>query len=561
VSESDLPASDMRRTGGLASLVRRSLDGYTPGDLRADLLAGLTVAAVALPLALAFGITTGLGAEAGIITAIVAGLVAAVFGGSNVQVSGPTGAMTVVLVPIVVRDGANAVFLVGLMAGLLVVGASFARLGRYLSFIPWPVIEGFTVGIAVIIFLQQVPNALGVDKPHGENTVVVAARAVGRVVQGDGSGAAFLVVGLVVATMVLLPRLHRSLPASLAAVLVSTIVVEIAGLHVARIGSLPSSLPVPSLPHVSLQRVSDLFGAALAVAALAAIESLLSAKVADGMSDGEPFDPDRELFGQGLANVVSPLFGGMPATGAIARTAVNVRAGARTRVASIVHSVVLIAVVLVAGPLVERIPIAALAGVLMVTAVRMVEPHNVRSVLRATRGDALVLVITAAVTIAFDLIMAVEVGVAVAAVLALRAVARTGTATREHHDAEVDADTERALLGEHIVTYRIDGAFFFGAAQRFLTELTAVTDVDVVVLRLGEVQVLDATGANALGEIVAELEARGVTVLLQGVRPQHARTLTAVGALNRLSHERHLFDELAPAIDHAHQHAARALAS
>jgi sulfate permease, SulP family len=212
----------------------------------------------------------------------------------------------------------------------------------------------------------------------------------------------------------------------------------------------------------------------------------------------------------------------------------------------------------VAGSLVGRVPLAALAGVLMVTAVRMVEPHNVRAVLRATRSDAAVLAITAAVTLVFDLILAVEVGVAVAAVLALRAVARTGTATREYH-AEVDADTERTLLAEHIVTYRIDGAFFFGAAQRFLTELTAVSDVDVVVLRLGEVQVLDATGANALGEIVAELEARGVTVLLQGVRPNHARTLGAVGTLGRLSHERHLFDELGDAVDHAHSHAARAV--
>jgi sulfate permease, SulP family len=525
---------------------------------RADVIAGLTVGVVALPLALAFGITTGLGAEAGLITAIVAGLVAGVFGGSNVQVSGPTGAMTVVLVPIVARYGADAVFLVGIMAGILVAGASLARLGRYLSFIPWPVIEGFTVGIAVIIFLQQVPNALGVAKPHGENTVLVAARAVSRFLHGNGSMGALFVVLLAALVMAVLPRVHRSLPVSLIAVVVCTAAVELAHVQVDRIGALPSSLPLPSLPHISAQRVSDLFGAALAVAALAAIESLLSAKVADGMSDSERFDPDRELFGQGLANVVSPLFGGMPATGAIARTAVNVRAGARTRVAAIVHAGVLLAVVLVAGGLVERIPIAALAGVLMVTAVRMVELHNVRSVLRATRGDAVVLAVTAAVTLAFDLIMAVEVGVAVAAVVALRAVARTGTATREVHGAEVDVDTEQALLAEHIVTYRIDGAFFFGAAQRFLTELTAVSDVDVVVLRLGEVQVLDATGAGALGEIVTELEGRGVTVLLQGVRPHHARTLTAVGVLDRLSHERHLFDELTTAIDHAHSHAERA---
>jgi sulfate permease, SulP family len=218
--------------------------------------------------------------------------------------------------------------------------------------------------------------------------------------------------------------------------------------------------------------------------------------------------------------------------------------------------VTLLLVVLLAGPLVERIPLAALAGVLMVTGVRMIEPHNVRAVVLATRSDALVLVVTALVTLAFDLILAVEVGIAVAAVLALRAVARTGAATAEA--IEVDGDIERALFDDHVVAYRIDGAVFFGAAQRFLTELTAVSDVRVVVLRLGDVQVLDATGAQALGEIISELEARAITVLLQGVRPEHERTLTAVGSLAGLGSHRHVFSSLPDAIDHARAHAVRA---
>jgi SulP family sulfate permease len=222
-----------------------------------------------------------------------------------------------------------------------------------------------------------------------------------------------------------------------------------------------------------------------------------------------------------------------------------------------VHAAVLLLVVLLAGGLVARIPLAALAGVLMVTAVRMVEVHNVRAVLLATRSDAVLLTVTAIVTLAFDLIVAIEVGVAVAAVLALRAVARTGTATPERLGVEVDADAERALLAEHIVTYRIDGAMFFGAAQRFLTELTAVSDVHVVVLRLADVQVLDATGAQALAEIIAELEGRGVTVLLHGARPEHERTLAAVGAMRRLAHERHSFARLEDALEHAHDHVAR----
>ncbi len=538
-------------------LPRRSDYAGLATGWRHDLVAGVTVGIVALPLALAFGVTTGLGAAAGLTTAIVAGVVAAVFGGSNVQVSGPTGAMTVVLVPLIARHGPDAVVVVGVLAGILVVAAGIARLGRVLSYIPWPVIEGFTLGIAVIIFLQQVPNALGVETPEGENTAAVAARAAVDALDA-GSLAAIALVALVVVAMVVLPRVHRSLPASLLAVVAATVVADVAGWDVATIGALPSSLPTPSLPSIPFGEIDRYLSAAFAVAALAAIESLLSAKVADGMADGTPHDPDRELVGQGLANIASPLFGGMPATGAIARTAVNVRAGARTRAASIVHAMVLTAVVLAGSGLVARIPLAALAGVLMVTAVRMVEVHNIRAVVRSTRSDAAVLVLTALATVAFDLIVAVEVGVAAAAVLALRQVARTTSLEPEAISlgdrVEIDGDEERDLLRDHIVAYRIDGALFFGAAQRFLDDFTRVADVRVVILRLPNLQVLDATGAQALGEIVADLESRGITVLVKGARPEHLRTLRAVGALDRLAHENHLFSDLDAAIEHARQH-------
>lgn len=533
-----------------------------PRTWRGDLVAGLTVGVVALPLALAFGITSGLGAQAGLVTAVVAGLVAAVFGGSNVQVSGPTGAMTVVLVPVVARFGASGVVVVGLLAGALLVVAALAGLGRFLAYVPWPVVEGFTLGIAVIIFLQQVPAALGVPKPAGENTAAVAVRAVNAAAHGAGNGSALLVALIVAAVMIGSTRLHRSIPGSLLAVVVATVVAETAGLSLARIGSLPSSLPMPALPGLSAARVGDLVSAALAVALLAGLESLLSAKVADGMSDAPPHDPDRELFGQGLANLASPLFGGMPATGAIARTAVNVRSGGRTRVAAITHALVLVLVVYLGGTLVARIPLAALAGVLMVTATRMVDVHAVRMVVRSTRADALVLVLTAVATVAFDLIVAVEIGLAVAALLALRAIARNTSFVAEpippaDRSDVVDADEESELLSEHILTYRIDGALFFGAAQRFLTELTAVDGVDVVILRLPELQHLDATGAQALGEIVAQLEARHVTVLVKGPRPEHRKLLEAVGTLDRLAHDRHLFDSLDDAIAHARLHVGR----
>ncbi|MEP6622918.1 MAG: SulP family inorganic anion transporter [Acidimicrobiia bacterium] len=537
---------------------RSDYDGLSK-SWKTDVVAGVTVGIVALPLALAFGVTTGMGAAAGLMTAIVAGAVAAVFGGSNLQVSGPTGAMTVVLVPIIARYGKEAVAVVAIMAGVLVIAAALLRAGRYLAYVPWPVVEGFTVGIATIIFLQQVPNALGVVKPTGENAAFVAGRAVVKAF-GAGTPAALALVVLVAVLMTVLPRMHRSLPASLIAVVIATGIAELLSLPVTRIGALPSSLPLPALPSLSPGQLGELFAAALAVALLAALESLLSAKVADGMSDAKRHDPDRELFGQGLANIASPLFGGIPATGAIARTAVNARAGARTRVSALVHSLVLVGVVYLGHGLVARIPLAALAGVLMVTAVRMVEIHNVRSVVRATRSDALVFSLTAIATIAFDLILAVEIGIAVAAFLALRTLARSNPLIGEPGVApagEITTDLEAALLAEHIVTYRIDGALFFGAAQRFLTELTAVSDVRVVILRLPQLRILDATGAHTLGEIVAELEARHITVLLKGPRPEHLKVLQAVGALDRLAHENHCFETLDAALAHARIHVHR----
>lgn len=545
--------SDLRRL--LPS--RRDYDGATQ-TWRSDVMAGVTVAIVALPLALAFGITTGLGAAAGVTTAIVAGAVAAVFGGSNVQVSGPTGAMAAVLVPIVHRYGPDAVIVLGVMAGLLVIAGAVLRVGRYVAFVPWPVVEGFTVGIAIIIALQQLPSLLGVEAPTGDNSLVVAFRTLDAA-RSSGQLGPLLITAIVALTMVTLPRLMRRVPPSLVAVVVATVVAETVLTSVARIGALPAGLASPSLPVVSLAQVSSLFAAAVAVAVLVALESLLSARVADGMVDTTRHDPDRELLGQGLANVLAPLFGGMPATGAIARTAVNVRSGARTRLASLTHAVVLVAIIGVGGSLVGRIPLAALAGVLIVTAFRMVDVRNVRSILHATRRDATVLIVTAILTVGFDLILAVEVGIAVAAILALRAVAMTAEAIPEPISARgtddpVDAEQEASLLGDRILTYRLDGALFFGASQRFLSELTAVTDVAVVILRMPQLQVLDATGAQALGDIITELEGRGITVLLKGPRPLHLKVMRAVGTLDRLAHEQHVFGSLDAAVAHAHEH-------
>ena len=520
-----------------------------------DLAAGVTVGVVALPLALAFSVATGVGAAPGLVTAVVAGAVAAVFGGSHVQVSGPTGAMTVVLVPLVAAQGPQVVFPVAVLAGLFVIAAAILRLGRLLAYIPWPLIEGFTVGIAIVIAAQQVPNALGVAKPEVENAAGAAAVAVARFAEQPR----WAVVGLLGLSVVLaaaLPRVHRTLPASLLAVAAVTAVAEFAHLDVARIGALPSSLPTPSLPDLS--GLGSLLGPALIVAFLAGLESLLSARVADGMGDSPRHDPDRELFGQGLANVASGLCGGMPATGAIARTAVNARAGAHTRVAALTHSGVLALIVYAASGLVGRIPLVALAGVLLVTAYRMIERHNVRAVVHSTRSDAAVFGLTALCTVAFDLIVAVEVGLVVAAVLALAHLAKTAQAVPEPLEADgVDSDAEHELLAAHVLTYRLDGPLFFAASARFLAQLTLTADVRVVILRLSGVELLDATGARALGEIVDQLHDRGITVLLKGASIQHTRLLTAVGTLEPVLAQGHVFSDLPSAVAHARKHVAR----
>ncbi|TDO14795.1 SulP family sulfate permease [Mycobacterium sp. BK086] len=537
--------------GQLSRLLPRLSDYKDlPRSWRRDVLAGVTVGVVALPLALAFGISSGVGAAAGLITAVVAGLVAAVFGGSHVQVSGPTGAMAVVLAPIVAQHGIGSIALVTVLAGLIVLGAGVTGLGRAVTFIPWPVIEGFTLGIAAIIFLQQVPAAFGVAAPAGQRTLTAAGAVIAH---ADWTTAwrTLAVVGFVALLMVSLPRLHRGIPESLTAVVAATLIAVATHLPIATIGQLPSHLPAPVLPHADPGALRTLIGAALAIAALAAIESLLSARVAATMSPTGPYDPDRELVGQGLASMASGLFGGMPATGAIARTAVNVRSGARTRISAIVHSLLLLAVVYLASGPVATIPLSALAGVLMVTSFRMIAPATVRKIVRSTRSDALAFVLTAVVTVCFDLIEAVEIGIIVAAFFALRSVARRSSVVREPLPGPHQPGDERIAL------LRLDGAMFFGAAERLSNAITTHPDVSVVIIRMSQLGMLDATGAHTLVQIAEDLESQGVTVIIKGVQPEHMTLLANIGIVDALRHENHLLDSLEEAVAHARSHVSR----
>ena len=389
---------------------------------RKDLLAGITVGIVALPLALAFGITTGAGAAAGLITAIFAGLIAAIFGGSNYQVSGPTGAMTVVLVPIVTKYGVESLIPLGFFAGLLTLVLGLLHAGSIINRVPWPVMEGFTLGIAIVIALQQMPTALATPSIDGGRTVATAWKTIKGAIDSGLNYSAIFVVFLTLLVKFTYPKLvHKfkikfHIPASFLAIIVSSIVVVIVGINVPKVGDLPKAIFHVQKFELFGLGIYELISAVIAIALLASIESLLSARVADQMAhihdDEHKYKPNRELFGQGLASMLSSLIGGMPATGAIARTGVNIRSGAASRLSAIFHAAFLLAVVLILSPIISQIPTAALAGVLLGTSYRMASPANLREILRTTRLDSSILLITAAIVIFIDLIWGIAIGTA-----------------------------------------------------------------------------------------------------------------------------------------------------
>ena len=412
-------------------------------------------------------------------------------------------------------------------------------------------VEGFTTGIGVIILLQQFPLLLGSPKGESESTLVATYQTL---LHTDWAAAVPpLIVAAVTIALHLPGRRFPRLPISLIAILVATLVVEIAALPVDRIGALPAGLPAPVLPAIDLATIRDLAAPALAVAALAALESLLSARVADGMMPDLPrTQPDRELLGQGLANVASGIFGGLPATGAIARTAVNVRSGGRTRLASVAHAVLLLVVMLALGPIVSRIPLAALGGVLVVVALRMVNPAVFRTIFRTTRADRNTFVLTLLATIFLDLVMAVLLGAAMAAVMSLRHMATYSIVRRQYLPADtregvIDYPQAQEHLRDRIGIFRVDGALFYGDANRFTDLVTGVSDVAVVIIRFHRMHILDASGGEALKETVRQLKRRGIPVIAQGMTEAQLRTVTAMGALDREQHVVELSEAIARA--------------
>jgi SulP family sulfate permease len=386
-----------------------------------DLISGVTVAIVALPLAIGFGITAGLSAAAGISTAIIAGFIAGLFGGSRFQVSGPTGAMTVVLIPVISKFGIAAIPTLGLMAGLIVIAMSLIRLGSLINKVPNCVVEGFTVGIAIVISLQQIPFAFGIAKGEGDRTLVVALHTVQKAIIIGVHWQTLLVVFITLAIKFNIVKIVESFkirmyfPASFSSLLLTTLIVKAFNLNVATIGNIPRNVSTYTSPILSSGEYLSLITPALSIAVLVAIESLLSARVADDISNvasDRKFKPNQELFGQGLATTLASVFGGMPATGAIARTNVNVRSGAATRLASMIHSVVLLVIVIFLAPVFSQIPSAAIAGVLIGTSFRIFNKASMLEIFKSSKSNIFIYIATAVVTVSVDLIWGIGVGIA-----------------------------------------------------------------------------------------------------------------------------------------------------
>lgn len=500
--------------------------------LRGDLTGGLTAAVVALPLALAFAVASGVEPKAGLYTAIVAGIVAAIFGGSSVQITGPTGAMAVILVAIVGKYGIEKVWIAGVMAGIIQIALGVAKLGQLVKFIPYPVTAGFTNGTAVIIFCGQLNNFFGLQLPRSEHFLPGVWQSLSHVEALNWAAVGLAMV--VIATTVVWPKINSTIPGSLMALVLATAIAAYFHLDVPTIGSIPQSLPMPhGIPHWNNFRlIRELINPALALAALGSIESLLSAVVADGMTVSEKHNSDRELIGQGLANIIVPFFGGIPATGAIARTVINVRSGAKTRLSGVIHGVALAIFILTLAPLAAQIPLAALAGILMVVSVRMIEWKTIGLLIHATYSDFAVMILTWLVTILFDLVLAVEVGLIAAGALFIKQMSDLSLV--KIPETEVFPPGTPLELGREIAVYRVDGPVFFGAAERFVTFVRHQPEVKYLILRLRYVPNMDTTGLVALEDIYHDLERHNCRLILTGLQLEVKQLLERSGLLKTI---------------------------
>jgi SulP family sulfate permease len=515
----------------LPRLIECLREGYSPSTFVRDLIAGLTVGLVALPLAMAFAIASGVPPQNGIYCAIVAGFTISALGGSRVQIGGPTGAFVVVVSGIVAAHGLDGLFMCTLMAGVILILLGITGLGTAVKYIPRPVVIGFTNGIGVLIASTQIRDLFGLQTPE------VPGDFLGRlgvlVAHAGTASATVTLVGLTtIGAILFLRRVSRRIPGSIIVLLVGAVAIFASGLPVetvgTRFGGVPTGLPVLHVPAFRLDLVLTLLSPALTVAMLGAIESLLSAVVADRMA-GDRHDPNVELTAQGIANVLSPLFGGLPATGAIARTATNIRSGARTPVAGMVHAVTLLLVLLFAAPLASHIPLAMLAGLLIIVAYDMGEWREIPDVVKLGPAEAAVWTITFALTVLADLTVAVEAGMILAALLYIRRVTTTTTVARVtpeyiRHGRAHSLQLQR--IPDEVAIYRIHGPFLFGSTDKLHDIEHQVSELPkIVILRLRNMTAIDGTGLHALEHLADVLQDSGRILLLCGMRDQPARMM------------------------------------
>lgn len=520
------------------------MKNYFAKDFFFDLKAGFITAVVALPLALAFAIASGVEPKIGLLTAIVAGVIGSLAGGSRFSITGPTGAMTVVILAVVNRFGFDGLLVAGFLAGVIQILLSVLRMGEVVSFIPLPVVSGFTSGIGAIIFIGQLPNFFGLRLPPKEHVWDTLHELFQH--SHEINSAALMIAVLSLLSLLIFPALlarherTKNIPASIVVLIAATIATALFQLDIPQVGEIPRALPPLEIPNWNFEMVKDLLPSAFTIALLGSIESLLCAVVCDGMS-GTKHDSNRELLGQGLSNVTLPFIGGMPATAAIARSAINIREGARSKWAGVFHALILLATVLAFSGAAQNIPKAFLAAILMIVSARMINVHELRAIWRISMKDGLVLVVTLALTVFTNLVFAVQVGMLLAIFLLfvklMKLVDVSSAAeydSNEGLNAILQADP---LLSEHVSLYTLHGPFFFGAMSVFERKVREHINVSkkIVVLRMRLVPFIDSTGVERLRDFIHERRRQGKIVLLSGLASQ------VEGALRRDPELSHLF--------------------
>lgn len=539
-----------------------ALQDYNREKFLGDLVAGVIVGVVALPLAIAFAIASGVTPDRGLWTAIVAGFLISLLGGSRVQIGGPTGAFVVIVYGIVQKYGIDGLTVATLMAGVILIGMGIAKLGTMIKFIPYPVITGFTSGIALIIFSGEIKDLFGLQMGTVPADFIGKWIAYAKTATGFTPGA--VVVSLIALAIILIwPRVNRRIPGPFVALIVTTLLVKMMNLPVetidTRFGGISASVPHPQFPHLSLAEITALVGPAFTIALLAAIESLLSAVVADGMIGGR-HRSNIELVAQGVANIASSLFGGIPATGAIARTATNIKNGARTPVAGIIHALTLLVITVFAGRWAGLIPMATLAAILVVVSYHMCEWRIFLAELRSPKSDVAILLTTFLLTVLIDLTVAISVGMVLAAFLFMKRMADVTNVRALKQEFEAD-DADRYASDENgarlrdipagVEVYEINGAFFFGAAETFKDTLAQIAGKPkVLIIRMRDVLLLDSTGMHALKDVVHRSRKDGTVVLLSDVHMQPLVALTGSAVLEEIGPE-NLFSNLDDALQRA----------